>query len=84
MPIDTNKQASMYVKGHIANIWERDSVTGEPVVPYKKKGEQFRVSQVINLSSPRPGQTLTMEQLDALINNPTVDVSIVESPRVNK
>jgi hypothetical protein len=69
----------MYVKGHIANIWERDSVTGEPVVPYKKKGEQFRVSQVINLSS-----TLTMEQLDALINNPTVDVSIVESPRVNK
>ena len=32
MPIDTSKQASMYLKGYVQNIWERDAA-GEVVVP---------------------------------------------------
>ena len=35
MPLDTSKQASMYVKGYVQNIWERDA-SGEVVVPYNK------------------------------------------------
>jgi len=84
MPIDTSKQASMYLKGHIQNIWKRDEATGEVVKPFEKTGEQFKVIQTINLSSPRPGSALTIDQLDVLIKNPSVDVSIVESPRPSK
>ena len=84
MPLDTSKQASMYVKGYIQNIWKRDEATGTVVVPYEKTGEQFKVVQTINLSEPRPGQTLTMEQYSALVKNTGVDVSTVESPRPSK
>ena len=35
MPIDTSKQASMYLKGYVQNIWKRDA-NGEAVVPYEK------------------------------------------------
>ena len=79
--MDTSKQANQYVKGHIQNIWERNDATGEPVVPYKKIGEQFKIVQTINLEAPRPGQAITIEGLTGLIANPNIDVSMVEAPK---
>ena len=53
MPLDTSKQASMYLKGYVQNIWERDANTGEVVVPYNKTGEQFKVCLLYTSPSPR-------------------------------
>ena len=81
MPLDTSKQASMYLKGYVQNIWERDANTGEVVVPYNKTGEQFKVIQTINYTGIMPGQTCNMQSLQSLIADPNIDVSIVEAPR---
>jgi hypothetical protein len=67
MPLDTSKQASMYVKGYIQNIWERDA-SGEVV-------------QTINYTGIMPGQTCNMESLQSLIADQSIDVSIVEAPK---
>jgi len=82
MAIDTSKQASMYVKGYMQNIWKRDA-TGEPVKPFEKIGEQFKVLQTINIpiDTVRPGENVTVETLSSLIENPQIDISMVESPR---
>ena len=80
MPLDTSKQASMYVKGYVQNIWERDA-SGEVVVPYNKTGEQFKVIQTINYTGVMPGQTCNMESLQSLIADQSIDVSIVEAPK---
>jgi hypothetical protein len=82
MAIDTTKQASMYVKGYMQNIWERDA-SGEPVKPFNKIGEQFKVIQTINMpiDNVRPGESVTVDTLSSLIENPKVDISLVESPK---
>jgi len=82
MAIDTSKQASMYVKGYMQNIWKRDA-TGEAVKPFEKIGEQFKVIQTINMpiDTVRPGESISVESLTSLIQNEKVDISVVESPR---
>tara|TARA_R110000803_G_scaffold154992_1_gene219757 strand:- start:2100 stop:2357 length:258 start_codon:yes stop_codon:yes gene_type:complete len=81
MTIDTTKQASMYVKGYMQNIWERDA-SGEPVKPFNKIGEQFKVLQTINMpiATVRPGESITVETLTSLIENVQVDISLVQNP----
>ena len=70
MAIDTSKQASMYVKGYMQNIFE-------------KIGEQFKVIQTINMpiETVRPGESISVESLTSLIQNEKIDISVVESPR---
>tara|TARA_R110000796_G_scaffold41699_1_gene103160 strand:- start:282 stop:509 length:228 start_codon:yes stop_codon:yes gene_type:complete len=72
----------MYVKGYMQNIWKRDA-TGEPVKPFEKIGEQFKVLQTINIpiDTVRPGESVTVGTLSSLIENPQIDISMVESPR---
>ena len=59
MPLDTSKQASMYVKGYVQNIWERDA-SGEVVVPYNKTGEQFNQLEAVKLDA------ITMADLNCM------------------
>ena len=82
MPIDTSKQASMYLKGYVQNIWKRDA-NGEAVVPYEKTGQQFKVIQTINFTKVMPGESITMESMNSIVADPSVDISIVEAPRPN-
>jgi len=82
MPIDTSKQASMYLKGYVQNIWKRDA-NGEVVVPYEKTGQQFKVIQTINFTKVMPGESITMESMNSIVADPSVDISIVEAPRPN-
>ena len=80
MPIDTSKQASMYLKGYVQNIWKRDA-NGEAVVPYEKTGQQFKVIQTINFTKVMPGESITLESMESFVADPNVDISIVEAPR---
>ena len=80
MPIDTSKQASMYLKGYVQNIWKRDA-NGEVVVPYEKTGQHFKVIQTINFTKVMPGESITMESMNSIVADPSVDISIVEAPR---
>jgi|TARA_R110000737_G_scaffold41377_1_gene61956 hypothetical protein len=82
MAIDTTKQASMYVKGYMQNIWKRDE-SGQVVKPFEKTGEQFKVIQTINMpiDTVRPGESITVETLNQLVERNNVDVSMVEAPR---
>ena len=80
MPIDTSKQASMYLKGYVQNIWKRDA-NGEVVVPYEKTGQQFKVIQTINFTKVMPGESNTMESMNSIVADPSVDICIVEAPR---
>ncbi len=82
MPIDTSKQASMYLKGYVQNIWKRDA-NGEVVVPYEKTGQQFKVIQTINFTKVMPGESITLESMNSIVADPSVDISIVEAPRPN-
>ena len=80
MPIDTSKQASMYLKGYVQNIWKRDA-NGEVVVPYEKTGQQFKVIQTINFTKVMPGESITMESMNSIVADPSDDISIVEATR---
>ena len=82
MPIDTSKQASMYLKGYVQNIWKRNA-NGEVVVPYEKTGQQFKVIQTINFTKVMPGESITLESMNSFVADPSVDISIVEAPRPN-
>ena len=82
MPIDTSKQASKYLKGYVQNIWKRDA-NGEVVVPYEKTGQQFKVIQTINFTKVMPGESITLESMNSIVADPSVDISIVEAPRPN-
>ena len=72
----------MYVKGYMQNIWKRDE-SGQVVKPFEKTGEQFRVIQTINMpiDTVRPGESITVETLNQLVERNNVDVSMVEAPR---
>jgi len=72
----------MYLKGYVQNIWKRDA-NGEVVVPYEKTGQQFKVIQTINFTKVMPGESITMESMNSIVADPSVDISIVEAPRPN-
>tara|TARA_X000001388_G_C2160483_1_gene95955 strand:+ start:246 stop:470 length:225 start_codon:yes stop_codon:yes gene_type:complete len=72
----------MYLKGYVQNIWKRDA-NGEVVVPYEKTGQQFKVIQTINFTKVMPGESITLESMNSIVADPSVDISIVEAPRPN-